>query len=93
MIENVSVSPLASDAVGRKLYVEPAVTERAGEPLMTGALFDDVAADTVIANAANDFESLPSLTLMTMLLCVPVAVGVPDNVPFEVEKLAQLGLF
>src|SRR5512138_732464 len=60
---------------------------------MVGALFDEVAADTVIVNADNDFESVPSLTLMTMLLCVPVAVGVPDNVPVEVEKLAQLGLF
>jgi hypothetical protein len=92
-IENVSVSPFASDAVGRKLYAEPAFTDVAGVPLIVGALFDGVAADTVIVNADNDFESLPSLTLMMILLCVPVAVGVPDNVPVEVEKLAQLGLF
>lgn len=92
-IENVSASPFASEAVGRKLYAEPTVTERAGEPLITGALLEVVELETMMLKAPNEVVALPSLTLMMMLLWVPVAVGVPASVPVEVEKVAQLGLF
>jgi hypothetical protein len=43
------------------------VTDRAGEPLMTGALFE-LAADTVMLKALSEVFVLPSLTLMMMLL-------------------------
>jgi hypothetical protein len=68
------------------------VTERAGEPLIAGALFE-LAADTVMLNALSDVFVLPSLTLMMMLLWVPLALGVPERVPVDVENVAQLGLF
>ena len=93
VIENVSASPFASEAVGRKLYAEPTATERAGEPLITGALLEVVELETIMLKAPNEVVALPSLTLMMMLLWVPVAVGVPASVPVEVEKVAQLGLF
>ncbi len=93
VIEKVSASPFASEAVGRKLYAEPMFTDRAGLPLMTGAAFEVDPADTVIVKAFNVAVALPSLTLIVTLLCVRAVVGVPDNVPVEVEKFAQLGLF
>ena len=37
----VRASPLASDAEGWNAYAAPAVTEVAGEPLITGAVFAD----------------------------------------------------
>ncbi|HJY36727.1 MAG TPA: hypothetical protein VJ299_04635, partial [Steroidobacteraceae bacterium] len=46
-MENFSVSPLASAAVGRNAYALPAFTDVAGAPLIVGALFG--AAETEIA--------------------------------------------
>jgi hypothetical protein len=92
-IEKVRASPFASDAVGRKLYREPIVVVRDGEPLIVGALLVVVELDTVMLKALKEVVALPSLTLMMMLLWVPVALGVPAKVPVEVEKVAQLGLF
>ena len=87
----MSVSPSASCAVGLNEYARPATTLVTGVPLMTGALF---AADTVIVNAGSDTETLPSLTLITMLRNVPTSAGagVPLSVPFAVLKLAHDGL-
>jgi len=39
----------------------------------------EVAVETTIANAGNAALALPSLTAMTMLLLVPVTVGVPTE--------------
>src|ERR1700732_1751034 len=52
-------------------------------------------ATTLIENAGNDAESVPSLTLMTMFEYVPACadVGAPDSVPLVVLKLAQAGRF
>ena len=62
-IENVSLSPSPSAAVGRNVYALPAFTVRGGAPLIVGALFG--AAATVIANGASAALALPSLTLIT----------------------------
>ncbi len=43
--------------------------------------------------AGSDLLALPSLTLMTMLVYVPVVCGTPDNRPVLVLKFAQYGLF
>jgi hypothetical protein len=62
-IENLSVSPLASVALGRNAYAPPAFTDVAGEPLIVGASFG--AEETEIANGASAALALPSLTLIT----------------------------
>jgi hypothetical protein len=51
------------------------------------------AALTVIVNAGNDADELPSLTLITMPAVAPTsaALGVPLNCPVAVLKLAQGG--
>jgi hypothetical protein len=64
---NVSVLPFGSLAVGVKAYAFPAVTERAGEPLIVGGEFVEVAARTEIANAGSEAVVLPSLTVILML--------------------------
>jgi hypothetical protein len=53
------------------------------------------AATTLIENAGNDAENVPSLTLITMFEYVPACedVGAPDSVPLVVLKLAQAGGF
>jgi len=50
---------------------------------------------TASENAASEALALPSLTLMTMLLVVPMfaAAGVPVSLPVDVLKVAQDGLF
>jgi len=50
---------------------------------------------TTIENGDNDAESVPSVTLMTMLASVPTSPvpGVPDSWPVVVLKAAQVGLF
>jgi hypothetical protein len=88
---NVSTSPLASLAVGVKLYAVPACTDVAGDPPITGAV-GGVPFTTVMENAGSQAVLLPSLTRMTIFDVVPVAVGVPTNLPVYLEKLAQLGL-
>jgi hypothetical protein len=52
------------------------------------------AADTVIEKEASAALSEPSLTPITMPDVVPTCVleGVPDSLPVEVLKVAQLGL-
>ena len=93
-IENVSASPFASDAVGRKLYADPTVTVRAGEPLITGALLVVVLALTLIVKAGKLTVRLPSDVLMTMLEYVPTCEleGVPLKRPVVLLKVAQDGL-
>jgi len=54
----------------------------------------EVAEEIVIAKAGNDaVPPLPSLTEITMLLFVPVALGVPESLPVDVLKVAHDGLF
>ena len=53
----------------------------------------ELLAATVIAKPGSDAVDVPSETLITMLLYVPAAVGVPLSAPVVVLKLAQLGLF
>ena len=52
------------------------------------------AAFTVIANADNEADALPSLTLITMPEVVPTsaAAGVPLSCPVEMLKLAHEGM-
>jgi hypothetical protein len=62
---NVNVVPgFGSAAVGRNEYSTPAIAVAAGVPEIVGAVFDDA---TVIENAGNETDDLPSLTLITML--------------------------
>jgi hypothetical protein len=61
---NVSVPPSASLAVGVNEYCVPTVAVVGGDPVIVGGMFD---AATVIENAANGVDAVPSLTLMTML--------------------------
>lgn len=89
-IENVSASPSASVAVGRKLYAAFALTVPDAVPLIVGARLP---APTLIANAGSEVVALPSLALMTIEECVPAADGVPLKRPVAVLKDAQLGLF
>src|SRR6185295_1512446 len=92
MMLNVSVPPFASLAVGVNVYCVPAVAVVGGVPEITGGVFEDT---TVIANAGNGVDALPSLTLMTMLLNVPIllAPGVPCSKPVLVLNVAQVGRF
>lgn len=72
----------------------PACTDVAGEPLMVGAWFVVVAADTVMVKAGSDAVALPSVTEITMPGYVPTcnAAGVPESWPLEVLNEAQAGL-
>src|SRR3954447_4398268 len=67
------------------------VQESVTPPLLlleaTGAAF------TAIENAGNLVVAVPSLTEMTMLANVPVAVGLPDSWPVLVLKVAHEGRF
>jgi hypothetical protein len=90
-IEYVSVSPFASDAVGRKLYAAFAATLVAGVPLMTGGEFG--VEFTVIVNAGSATLVEPSLTLITIPANEPAAVGVPLRRPLDVLNVAQAGRF
>jgi hypothetical protein len=92
-IANVSVSPSASAAVGRKANALPAFTEVDGVPLIVGARFGVLA--TVTANGASAVLILPSLTLMTMFEYVPtfVADGVPISWPVTLLNVAHIGRF
>ena len=64
----------------------------AGVPLMVGASLVLV---TVRLKAGRAVVTVPSLTLITMLLVVPTLalVGVPLKRPVVVLKVAQLGRF
>ncbi|MBK7250084.1 MAG: hypothetical protein IPI06_04125 [Gammaproteobacteria bacterium] len=103
VIENVSASPFASDAVGAKRYAVPTVAALDGDPPMVGAVLvgagagagADAAAETVRLNAASEALALPSLTEITIPLVVPTSpeAGVPLSTPVEVENAAHAGLF
>jgi hypothetical protein len=87
---NVSVLPFASLAVGVNVYCVPTVAVVGGAPEITGGVFDDA---TVIENAGSGVEALPSLTLITMLLNVPMlaAPGVPRSSPVLTLNVAHVG--
>jgi hypothetical protein len=78
---NVSALPFGSLAVGVNAYALPAVTERAGEPLIVGGELPDVAALTAIEKAGSDALALPSLTVILMFEYVPtlLLVGLPAS--------------
>ena len=64
----------------------------------TGAFQDNVACTvvdpfTVMLKAGSEVVTVPSPTLITILLVVPALVGVPLRRPVEVLKVAQLGRF
>jgi hypothetical protein len=63
-IEKVSASPLASVAVGWKLYRLFAFNEVLGVPLIFGA---ELPLPTAMPKAGSEAANLPSLTLITML--------------------------
>jgi hypothetical protein len=95
VMANVSGSPFASEALGWKAYAWPTVTAVAGEPVMVGAVLDDVGAVfTVMLKGASDLFAFPSLTLMMMFAYEPTeaAPGVPDSLPELVLNVAQAGL-
>jgi hypothetical protein len=69
VIENVSVLPSGSLAVGWNAYAVPAVTVVAGAPDITGGELGG--GFTTIENVGSDAVALPSLTLITMLPYVP----------------------
>ena len=62
---------------------------------MRGAVLPPVPLLTAMAKAGNDVLVLPSLTRMVMLENVPTfeLVGVPDNRPVVLLKLAHVGRF
>jgi hypothetical protein len=62
-IENVSVAPSGSLAVGLNEYDLPTVAEPDGAPRMVGAAFDPT---TSIENGGSEALAWPSLTLITM---------------------------
>lgn len=70
----------------------PAITLEAGVPDTVGARFGG--GFTVIANGASAAFRVPSETVITMFDVVPTccAVGVPDNRPVVLLKLAHAGL-
>ena len=88
----VSVMPLGPDAVGVKLYTEPAVTPVGGVPEMVGGLAG-LGLETVMLKAASALVWKPSVTLITMPATVPGCVGVPDNWPVVALNVAHVGAF
>ena len=100
---NESASPLASAAVGVKLYAAEAITDVAGLPEMVGAVFvgaglggvvDVVAVVTRMEKGGSDDESVPSLALTTIFWNVASmpSGGTPVNSPERLLKLPQEGL-
>jgi len=91
-IENVSVWPSGSDAVGVNAYAWPTVTDDGGVPLMTGARF---AACTVIENAGSAAVAVPSDTAIAIfeVVVASLAAGVPLNRPVVLLNAAHDGLF
>ena len=71
----------------------PCITDVDGVPEIIGAPFAVLL--TVIENAGNCAVTLPSLTLIAMLLVVPtlLAVGVPCSRPVVVLNVAHDGRF
>jgi hypothetical protein len=91
-MEKLSVSPLASLAVGLKLYACPTDADVAGVPLIFGALLVLVEDFAVIENVGKYVVRHESFTPIRMLLHVPAVVGVPRKRPVEVENVAHDGL-
>ena len=69
----------------------PAVTDRAGDPLIFGAVLVELAALTAMENTGSDAVVLPSLTEILMFENVPVAVGLPVSLPVDVLNVAHDG--
>src|SRR5690349_5459422 len=94
VIENCSVLPSGSDAVGVNVYAWPTVTLVRGVPEMVGARLAGAVVATVIENAGSDTVSVPSLTEITMPEVVPTLfeAGVPVSMPVAGVNVAQLGL-
>src|SRR5690349_4094973 len=92
-IENVSVPPSGSLAVGAHEYAVPTVAVVVGAPEIVGGRF--AAAVTVIANGGSETLAVPSLTLIAMLLNAPTfaAAGVPVRRPVAVLNVAHVGRF
>jgi hypothetical protein len=92
LMEYVSVSPLASSAVGTNRYAVPASTVFVGAPDIVGGELV-VAAVTTMLKGANETVLLPSVTEMTMLANVPTfdISGMPSRTPVPVSKLAHAG--
>ncbi len=93
LIENASVSPLASDAVGENEYAVPTWPVVAGVPESVGAVLAVLV--TLIEKVGKlALPPLPSLTEITMPAKLPcwAALGVPVRAPVVVLKAAQDGL-
>lgn len=80
-IEKPRLLPSGSDAVGRKLYVLPTVTDVTGVPEITGARLLVGDADAEILNAGKDARAAPSVTVIRMLDHVPADLGEPYRAP------------
>jgi hypothetical protein len=92
-ILNESASPLASAAVGLKLYAAEAGTDVAGLPEMVGAALVTPLV-TRIENGGRDDDSLPSLAVTTIFgnVAFMPAGAVPVNTPVYRLKLPHEGL-
>ena len=95
-MENDSVLPLGSLAVGTNEYADPAVTLPGGDPEITGGgEVVDVPLETVMLKAGRAVDPYRSEAEMTMPenVSTSLAVGVPLNWPVVVLKAAHPGLF
>ena len=78
------VKEVAFLEVGVKVYWEPIVADVAGVPLIVGSGIGLI----VISNAGSDVDPEEFTAVITMLLYVPVAVGIPLIAPVEVLKIS-----
>ena len=85
-----SGSPLASLALGVKLYAVPGATAVAGAPEITGATLSREVAR--IENQIAELVLTPSLTRMRTLVQKPTLVGVPVRAPVLLLNVAHEGL-
>jgi hypothetical protein len=90
VIENISVSPSGSLAVGTNVYAVPAATLVIGTPEMTGARFTG-GGMTRIVKGASGTATCPSLTEIATSANVPVLAGVPCRRPVAASNCAQAG--
>jgi hypothetical protein len=96
-IENRSLSPSASDAVGWKLYACPAMTLGAGEPEIVGGVLAGgggaLRGLTTIRNGPIERESRPSVTVIVMSPVSPTcsSPGEPVSAPVSAFNCAHAG--